>query len=77
MLAKEEMKVPYLSIKQLMEKLPKERFMQVHRMCVVNLDYIDCIDTVNGLINLKNGETAEVGVTYKNKLIQVIKGKDN
>lgn len=76
-LAKEEMKVPYLSIKQLMEKLPKERFMQVHRMCVVNLDYIDYIDTVNGLIHLKNGETAEVGVTYKNRLIQVIKGKDN
>lgn len=76
-LTREEMKVPYLTIKQLMEKLPKERFMQVHRMCVVNLDYIDCIDTVNGLINLKNGETAEVGVTYKNKLIHVIKGKDN
>jgi len=76
-LAKEEMKVPYLSIKQLMEKLPKERFMQVHRMCVVNLDYIDYIDTVNGVINLKNGETAEVGVTYKNRLIQVIKGKEN
>ena len=76
-LAKEEMKVPYLSIKQLMEKLPKERFLQVHRMCVVNLDHIDYVDTVNGVINMKNGETAEVGVTYKNRLIQVIKGKDD
>lgn len=72
-LAKEEMRVPYLSIKQLMEKLPSEQFLQVHRMCVVNLDYIDYIDTVNGLINLKNGETAEVGVTYKNRLLQMIK----
>lgn len=75
-LAKEEMRVPYLSIKQLMEKLPKEQFLQVHRMCVVNCDYIECVDTVNGLINLKNGEMAEVGVTYKNRLINRIKGKE-
>jgi len=75
-LAKEEMRVPYLSIKQLMEKLPGEQFLQVHRMCVVNLDYVDYIDTVNGLIHLKNGETAEIGVTYKNRLIHVIKGMD-
>lgn len=76
-LAKEEMKVPYLSIRQLMEKLPKERFLQVHRMYVVNLDYVDYIDTVNGLINMKNGGTAEVGVTYKNSLIRMIKGKED
>lgn len=75
-LAKEEMRVPYLSIRQLLEKLPKKRFLQVHRMCVVNLDYIDYVDTVNGLIRLKNGETAEVGVTYKNGLLQKINGKD-
>ncbi len=72
-LAKEEMKVPYLSIKQLLEKLPKEKFLQIHRMCVVNQDFIEYVDTVNGLICLKNGDQAEIGVTYKNELRRWIK----
>lgn len=76
-LAKEEMRVPYLTIKQLMEKLPEECFLQVHRMCVVNLDYIDCVDTVNGIINMKNKDTVEIGVTYKNRLKNMIKGRDS
>lgn len=67
-LLKEEMKVLYLSIKQLLEKLPCDRFLQVHRMCVVNRDYIDYVDTVNGLICMKNGERVEIGVTYKNDI---------
>lgn len=67
-LLKEEMKVPYLSIKQLLGKLPREKFLQVHRMCVVNQDYIDYVDTVNGLISLKNGQQAEIGVTYRNEI---------
>lgn len=67
-LIKEEMKVLYLSIKQLMEKLPSDKFLQVHRMCVVNQDYIDYVDTVNGLIRMKNGEQVEIGITYKNEI---------
>lgn len=67
-LVKEEMKVLYLSIKQLLEKLPDEKFLQVHRMCVVNQDYIDYVDTVNGLIRMKNGEQVEIGITYKNEI---------
>lgn len=67
-LAKESMKVHYISIKQLLDKLPKENFLQVHRMCVVNQDYIDYVDTVNGLISMKNGERIEIGVTYKSDI---------
>ena len=67
-LLKEEMKVLYLSIKQLLEKLPGEKFLQVHRMCVVNQDHIDYVDTVNGLISMKNGEQVEIGITYKNEI---------
>lgn len=67
-LLREEMKVLYLSIKQLMEKLPVDKFLQVHRMCVVNQDYIDYVDTVNGLIRMKNGEQLEIGITYKNAI---------
>ena len=67
-LLKEEMKILYLSIKQLLEKLPSDKFLQVHRMCVVNQDYIDYVDTVNGLILMKNGEQVEIGITYKNEI---------
>ncbi|MDE7322905.1 MAG: LytTR family transcriptional regulator DNA-binding domain-containing protein [Lachnospiraceae bacterium] len=64
-LLKEEMKVPYLSVKQLLERLPDNKFLQVHRMCVVNQDYIDYVDTVNGFIHMKNGEQVEIGITFK------------
>lgn len=67
-LAKESMRVHYISIKQLLDKLPKENFLQVHRMCVVNQDYIDYVDTVNGLISMKNGERIDIGVTYKSDI---------
>ncbi len=67
-LSKEEMKVPYLSIKQLLDKLPNDKFLQVHRMCVVNLDYVEYVDTVNGFIRMKNGEQVEIGITYKSDI---------
>ena len=67
-LAKEELKVLYLSIRQLLPKLPDEKFLQIHRMCVVNQDYIDYMDIVNGLISMKNGSRLEIGVTYKNEI---------
>jgi len=67
-LLKEEMKVLYVSIKQLLERLPRDKFLQVHRMCVVNQDHIDYVDTVNGFIHMKNGEQMEIGITYKNEI---------
>ena len=73
-LAKETMSVRYLTIKQLMEKLPKERFVQCHRMFVVNREHIEYADMVNGLIHMKNGMEAEIGVTYKNKVKEALHG---
>lgn len=73
-LSKETMSVLYLTIKQLMEKLPKEQFIQCHRMFVVNRDHIDYVDIVNGLIHMENGMEAEIGVTYKNKVKEALHG---
>ena len=73
-LTNEEIKIPYTTIKQLLEKLPKEKFIQVHRMCIINQDYIDYVDMVNGLINMKNGIQAEIGVTYKKDLRSKLDG---
>lgn len=67
-LENEEMKIPYTTIKQLYEKLPEDKFIQIHRMCMINQDYIDYVDMVNSLINMKNGEQLEIGVTYKKDL---------
>lgn len=72
-LLKEEMKVPYLSIRQLLERLPDDKFLQIHRMCVVNQDYIEYVDTVNGLIRMKNGEQVEIGITYKSDIKELLR----
>lgn len=74
-LRKEEINVPYLSIRQLMEKLPGEQFVQCHRMYVVNRNDIEYIDIVNRMINLKEGAGAlEIGVTYRNEIRRQMNG---
>lgn len=73
-LAKEEMKIPYTSIRQLMEKLSKEQFFQCHRMYVINRNYIDYVDMVNGIIKLTISGEVEIGVTYKNEIRRRING---
>ena len=73
-LGKETMSVHYITIKQLLEKLPQELFLQCHRMFVVNRNYIDYVDIVNGLIHMKNGMEAEIGVTYKTRIKEALHG---
>ena len=72
-LKKESMKAPYLTIVKIMEQLPKEDFIQCHRMFVVNRKYIENIDYVNRMIKMEcYGETVEIGGTYKNKIKEVL-----
>lgn len=73
-MANEELNVPYTSIKQMLEKLPKDRFLQCHRMYVINQDYIDYVDYVNGIIKLTMCGEVEIGVTYKNEVRSRIDG---
>lgn len=62
---KDELAVPYLSIRQLTEQLPED-FIQCHRMFVVNRNYIDYLDIVNQIIMMKGiHEQIDIGVTYK------------
>lgn len=67
-LRKEETKVPYLTLRNAMEKLPEE-FVQCHRMYVINLRYVEYFDFVNQIIRLRgcDGEI-EIGGTYKAEL---------
>ena len=37
-------------------------------------DYIDYVDMVNGIVHMKNGTEAEIGVTYKSKIKEALHG---
>ena len=37
---------------------------------IVNKKYIYNVDTVNRIIELKNGERVEIGITYKKKIVK-------
>ena len=52
-----------ISLANVIPEIPDEKFLQIHRMCVVNQDYIDYMDIVNGLISMKNGSRLEIGVS--------------
>ncbi len=74
-LKKESMKIPYLTIVKLMEQLPQDDFIQVHRMFVVNKKYIENVDFVNRMIKMGGyDELVEVGGTYKQKLKEELRG---
>lgn len=67
-LRKEEIRVPYLTLRTALEKLPEE-FVQCHRMYAVNLRYVEYFDFVNQVIGLKGfTERIEIGGTYKTEL---------
>ncbi len=67
-LRKEETKVPYLTLRNAMEKLPEE-FVQCHRMYVINLRYVEYFDFVNQIIRLRGCNSGiEIGGTYKAEL---------
>lgn len=68
-LKKEVWKVPYVTLTQMLKKLPEKMFVQCHRMFAVNLNEIEYYDLVNRMIKIKDcGDMVEVGVTYKAEL---------
>ena len=65
-LKKEVWKVPYVTLTQMMKKLPDKMFVQCHRMFAVNVNEIEYYDMVNRMIRIKGcGDSVEIGVTYK------------
>lgn len=65
-LKKEVWKVPYVTLTQMLKKLPEKMFVQCHRMFAVNLNEIEYYDLVNRMIKIKDcGDMVEIGVTYK------------
>lgn len=70
---KDKMEVLYFSLKQILEKLPTEEFVQCHRMYVVNKRYMEYCDVVNQMIKVRYwDETVEIGVTYKAQIRRIM-----
>lgn len=65
-LKKEQIEIPYLSVRSLLEKLPEDQFFQCHRMYLVNRDAVRYYDLVNQMIEVEGYEDKiDIGVTFK------------
>lgn len=74
-LKKEQLNVPYVSIRQLLEKLPEKQFFQCHRMYVVNRDAVKYYDLVNQVIQVEGcPEQIDIGVTFKTEVKRRMNG---
>ena len=67
--------IPYIGLKQILQKVPKDMFLQCHRVFVVNKQEVEYYDTVNRVIKLKDcKDVVEIGVTYKTEIGRLVSG---
>lgn len=67
------LQLPYKPAKKILEELGSDNFMQCSRYHIVNVDYIDKIDTVSRYIQLKGmKEPIEIGITYKKRFLAAV-----
>lgn len=59
------------SMQKMLRQLPPEKFIQVHRQYVINVDHIDHINIQEQSIQIKN-QSIPLGRTYKNNFMQKI-----
>ena len=68
--------VPYVTLKQILSKVPGGMFLQCHRMFAVNRREVEYYDTVNRVVKLKDcADVIEIGVTYKAEIGRIVSGK--
>ena len=74
-LVTENWDVPYVTLRQMLLKMPKGMFTQCQRMYAVNKNEVEYYDTVNRIIRIKNcPDTVEIGVTYKSVIGGLLNG---
>lgn len=74
-LKEENWNVPYVTLKQILSKVPDGMFRQCHRMFAVNRLEVEYYDTVNRIVKLKNcSDRIEIGVTYKAEIGRLLNG---
>ena len=74
-LKEEDWDVPYVTLKQILLKVPEGMFLKCHRMFAVNRHEVEYYDTVNRIVKIKDcKDVIEIGVTYKSEVGRVISG---
>lgn len=70
-----KLQLQYKPSKVILEELDSEKFLQCSRSTIVNRDFIEVIDMVNRYIGLKgNFGQLEIGISFKKKFIEALKG---
>lgn len=65
------LQLPYKPNKVILEELDSDRFRQCSRYSIINMDYIDKIDTVNRYIKLRGiKDQIEIGQSYKKRFLR-------
>lgn len=63
----------YLTMKELEERLPKNKFARIHKSYIVNLQKIIALE--GNVVRLENGTEVHVGAGYRNDLFAIINPK--
>jgi DNA-binding LytR/AlgR family response regulator len=58
-----------VSLRDLEDQLPPNRFLRVHRGHIVQISFIEQVDTQAGEVQLQNGSTVPIGRAYRNDLL--------
>lgn len=66
------MKIPYITLKQFLEKADASNFKQCRRNTVINSDYLKNVDIINKFVQLTNGTRLDIGGTFKNFVRDVL-----
>lgn len=69
---KDELKIPYITLKRFLEMADSDRFFMCRRNTIIHKRYIRDIDNPNGIIRLAGGYRVEIGLTYKSAIRKMI-----
>jgi len=62
--------VSYKTCRELLEEADSDSLLQCSRSTIINKDYVENVDPVSRYISMKNGEKAEIGITYKKRVLR-------
>ena len=62
--------VSYKTCKELLEEADSDCLLQCGRGTIINKDYVENVDPARRYISMKNGEKAEIGITYKKRVLR-------
>lgn len=65
---KDELKIPYITLKRFLEMADSDKFIRCRRNAVIHQKHLQNVDLVNGVIQLTDGNRVEIGITYKNTM---------